>query len=78
VRKNATEMLAEIAVLSLEERLSLVDDIWESIFADTADLQVSPAERRLIEERLAAHLARPDEVVAWEDVKAEALARVRR
>jgi putative addiction module component (TIGR02574 family) len=77
-RVNTTEMLTEIAALSLEDRLRLVDDIWETIIADTADLEASPAERKLIEDRLAAYLARPDDAVAWEDVKAEALARIRR
>lgn len=70
--------VAEIRALSVDERLSIVEAIWDSIAADAAELEVTPAERAFIQERLAAYLARPDEVVAWEDVKARALERARR
>jgi len=68
----------EIKALSVDERLAIVEAIWDSIVDDSDDLSVTPDERAFIERRLAAYLARPDDVVAWEDVKARALARVRR
>jgi putative addiction module component (TIGR02574 family) len=70
--------LAEIRSLTIDERLRIAEAIWDSIADDSEDLEISPAERELIEERLAAYLARPDEVVPWEKVKAEALARIQR
>ena len=70
--------LSEARNLSIDDRLRLVEGIWDSIFADTADREATPAERALIEQRLAAYLARPDEAVPWEQVKAEALERARR
>jgi putative addiction module component (TIGR02574 family) len=60
---NQSATLAEIAALSVEERIRLVEAIWESI-------AIEP------ERRLAAHVASPDEVVPWEEVKAQALARM--
>jgi putative addiction module component (TIGR02574 family) len=69
--------LAEISTLSIEERLSIVEAIWDTIAADSEQLPLTPAQQALIEQRLAAHAADPDAVVAWEDVKAQALARSR-
>ena len=75
---NIAATIDEIKSLSVDERLDIVEAIWDSIVADTDDLEVSSAERELIEGRLAAYLARPDEAVPWEQVKAEALERIRR
>lgn len=69
--------LAEISSLSIDERLSIVEAIWDSIAADSADLELTPAHREMLEQRLAAHAANPDAVVPWEEVKARALARIR-
>ena len=70
--------VAEIKSLSVDERLNIVEAIWDSIVADAADIEVTPAERELIERRLAAYLANPNDVVPWEEVKARALERARR
>ena len=69
--------LAEIASLTVDERLSIVEAIWDTIAADSASLPLTPAQRDEIERRLTRHRAHPDEVVPWEAVKAEALARAR-
>jgi putative addiction module component (TIGR02574 family) len=63
--------------LSVEERLALVQEIWESIAGDLGDHLPTPAQRRELERRLAASLASPDDVVPWEEVLARALARAR-
>ena len=70
--------VAEIKSLSVDERLNIVEAIWDSIVADAADIEVTPAERELIERRLATYLANPNDVVPWEEVKARALERARR
>jgi len=70
--------LAEARSLSIDDRLRLVEGIWDSILTDTNGRDATPVERELIERRLAAYLARPDEAVSWEQVKAEALERMRR
>jgi putative addiction module component (TIGR02574 family) len=69
--------LNQIATLPVEERLSLVEAIWDSIEADVESLPLSPAHRAELEQRLAAHATNPDAVVSWEEVKAQALARSR-
>ncbi len=44
---------SEIAGLSPQERLALIDDLWESLEAPRLDASVEAAHRRIIEERLA-------------------------
>jgi putative addiction module component (TIGR02574 family) len=38
--------------LTVEERLELVQDLWDSIAADVATLPLTEAESRLLDERL--------------------------
>jgi putative addiction module component (TIGR02574 family) len=63
--------------LSVEERLALVQEIWDSVVADVERAPLTDAQSQELERRLADSLARPDAVTAWEEVKARALARAR-
>lgn len=47
----------EIARLPVEERLRLVEDIWESIRANPDGLPMTEAQRAELDRRLAAHAA---------------------
>ncbi len=64
--------------MSIEDRLALVQEIWDSIAAEAAQLPLTEAQRSELERRLAAHAADPTNVIPWEEVKAWALARARR
>jgi putative addiction module component (TIGR02574 family) len=55
--------------LSVEERITLVEEIWDSIALDSAALPLTDAQRAELDRRLAEHEANPDDVVPWEDVK---------
>jgi putative addiction module component (TIGR02574 family) len=72
--------LQELGVdrLSVEDRLELARQIWESVAAELEQQPLTEAQRRELERRLAAADAHPDEGIAWETVKAEALARSRK
>jgi len=59
-------------------RLELVQEIWDSIAADGSTLPLSEAQRRELERRAGEDDANPDDVVPWEEVKATALARLKR
>lgn len=63
--------------LSVEERLALVQEIWNSIAAETGQSRLTDARRQELDRRLAEDEANPDDVIPWEQVKAEALARFR-
>ena len=58
--------------LSLDQRLDLMHEIWESISAEGGQNRISEARRNELETRLAEHIAAPGDVVPWEQIKAEA------
>ena len=64
--------------LSVEERLALVEELWDSIAESTGKLPLTEAQQAELDRRLAEHEAHPDDVVSWEDVKASIEARVKR
>ena len=63
--------------LSVEERLALVEELWDSIAESSADIPLTDAQRAELDRRLAEHEADPDDVVPWEDVKASITARLK-
>ncbi len=63
--------------LSVPERLDLMHEIWESIARESGGGLLTDAQRAELERRLAEHEADPDDVVTWEEVKADARARHR-
>lgn len=64
--------------MSVEDRIALATAIWDSIAAKPHPPLLTESQRLELERRLADHAANPDDVVPWEQVKAEALARFQR
>jgi putative addiction module component (TIGR02574 family) len=64
--------IAEILQLPVEERLRLVQIIWDSVAADTSGVPLGDSHRAVIDERLAEHDANPDDVATRDEVLAEA------
>ena len=62
--------LDEVLRLPLTERLRLVEAIWNSIAADSTAMPLTEPQRAELDRRLAEHEASPDDVVAWEEIKA--------
>lgn len=69
----AEAILAEIQALSLDERIELVQIVWDQIAAEASKLPVTPAQRRILDERIARNDGAPDDVVLWSDVRDEML-----
>ena len=63
--------VAEILKLPPEERLRLVELIWESLSATPEAVPLGDAHRAAIDDELAAHRRAPDDVVSLEEVRAE-------
>ena len=63
--------------LSVEERLTLVQEIWDSIVAEGQSPPLSDAKLKELRRRVAEDDANPDDVIPWEVVKAQALARLK-
>lgn len=64
--------------MSVEDRIALVKDIWDSVAIEAGLLPPSSAERAELDRRLAEDDSVPDETIAWETIKAEAQARWQR
>lgn len=58
--------------LSREERLTLVQEIWDTIAAEDQPL-LSDEQRQELERRVAEDDANPDDVIPWEQAKADIL-----
>lgn len=55
--------------LAVEERLALVEELWDSIAAESAKLPLTEAQRIELDRRIEEHAANPDDVVSWEEVR---------
>ena len=64
--------------LGIEERLTLVEELWDSIAADRAAVPLTEAQRVELDRRIAEHEANPDDVVPWEEVRASITERLKK
>jgi putative addiction module component (TIGR02574 family) len=64
--------------MSFEDRLALVGAIWDSLSAEVEGTPLTEAERSEVDRRLAAHAKSPSAAIPWEQVEAEAIARLAR
>lgn len=61
-----------------EDRLAVAEAIWDSVVQQVETTPLTPAQQTELERRLADSIAHPEAVVAWEEIKARALARAKR
>ena len=64
--------------MSVEDRIALVKDIWDSVAIDAGLLPPSTLEKAELDRRLAEDDASPNNTIAWETIKAEAQSRWQR
>lgn len=55
-------------ILSIPERIQLVEDIWDSIAIEADAIELTEQEKKIIDERLEAYHRNPDLGSPWEDV----------
>ena len=67
----STAKKIDIHDLSQSERILLAEQLWDSIVEDQDFLEVTDAQMELLQQRLAAYKASPDEGSSWEEVKKE-------
>ena len=63
------DRMREIRALSVEDRIELAEAIWESVEEDQDDFELTDAQKREIDRRLALYEANPDDVIPWETVR---------
>jgi putative addiction module component (TIGR02574 family) len=69
-------LLAEIMLLPPDERLDLVEEIYQSLPAAIAEeMDITPEQIAEVRRRLTAHDQNPARASSWEDVKARLDAR---
>jgi putative addiction module component (TIGR02574 family) len=64
--------------MNFEDRISLVQDIWDSVAIEAGLLPPNAAEKYELDKRLAEDDATPNDTVAWERIQAEARTRWQR
>lgn len=64
--------------MTFEDRLKLVQEIWDSLAADAEKTSLPSAQEEELARRLADDDAHPEEGIPWEVVKAEARTRRKR
>jgi putative addiction module component (TIGR02574 family) len=73
---NASIKSLGIDRLPIEERLALVEEIWDSIATDSAAVPLTEAQRAELQKRIEEDDAHPDDLTSWEQVKASTLSRL--
>jgi putative addiction module component (TIGR02574 family) len=73
-----TTLLDQARLLTVDERIELVEALWDSLADQRALPAPTEAQCAELDRRLAEDEANPDDVVPWSEVKAEVLARIRR
>jgi len=61
----------DIQQLSQSERILLAEKLWDSVAQNQNELEVTDSQRKILDERLAAYKASPNEGTPWEEVKNE-------
>jgi putative addiction module component (TIGR02574 family) len=64
---------ADILSLSVEERIQLVEDIWDSIAVVPEAVSLSEEQKRELDRRLEAYQWNPDAGSPWNEVKGRIL-----
>ena len=67
------QLLQQASVLDIDEQIELAEAIWTGIVSRGLVPSLTEAQKLELDRRLADHLANPDDVIAWDDVKAVAL-----
>lgn len=71
-----TNLLQQASMLDIDEQIELVEAIWNGIVSRGAVPTLTEAQKIELDRRLADHLANPNDVISWDEVKAAALSKV--
>ena len=66
---DATALLREMDNWPVDERIQFVQVAWDRIAASMPEVPLTDDTMRLLDQRLAAADANPDEVVTWEAIE---------
>ena len=66
---DITATLNEIAALKVEDRILLVQAIWDSIAAEDAYPELTDEQKQELDNRIAESDAESDNVMTWQEVR---------
>ena len=66
-------VLEELEKLSVAERLQIVEDLWDGIARNNADIPLPQWQKDELERRKQNYLQNPDSAQSWDAVKREIL-----
>ena len=67
---DITATLNAITALSVEDRIRLVQSIWDSIVAEQAYPELTEVQKQELDRRITDSQSNPDNVMTWEEIKA--------
>ena len=67
---DITATLNEITALSIEDRIHLVQAIWDTIATEQAYPDLTEAQKQELDNRIADYEANPNDLLTWEEIKA--------
>jgi putative addiction module component (TIGR02574 family) len=65
-----TKLMQDIMKLSVSERISMVEAIWDSVCNHPNEIELSEEASQLLDKRLETHRNYPESGSTWEEVKA--------
>ena len=74
---TAKVILQKARALPVNERLSLVQELWDSIAEEPHAVELTAAEKKLLDERVAADEKNPSAAQPWSTVKRRVMAKVK-
>lgn len=67
--------ISDVLALPIDERLRLVEEIWDSIASMPESITLTDRQREILEKRLEAYRRNPAQGSPWAEVKARILGR---
>lgn len=61
----------ELANMSIEEKIILVEDLWDSIASTENEIQLTSAQKKELDRRFEHYQNNPETAVLWENMKAK-------
>lgn len=65
--------LQELEMLTVPEKIQLVEDIWDSVAKSNADIPIPDWQKQELARRKANYLRNPDSGMTWQQVKESTL-----
>ena len=65
---DVNHTINELKALPLQDRLKVVEAVWDSIDEDSSEVPLTSEQRAELDRRMAAHEANPDSALTWDQV----------